>query len=186
MSKTRTLLDSIKRRSVAEVKAQLAAGASADGSRWRGMFLRHEPTPLMAAAQVGSREIVELLLDHGADPDRELPLWPTALSIACYRGDRPMVELLLERGADLHGGKRLGGALDNAAWYRHEDLVALLLDRGADPQRVLDRGLSSLIRISDAILIRLIEAGGQAPPDIIEMLAAARRKRTPPGQNPDK
>ena len=169
----RMLLGAIEAQNIAYAKRSLLTGASADGSRWRRVFAPHEPTPLIAAVRAGSREIVELLLDHGANPDRGTAHWPTPLALACAQGDRSIVELLLERGAALNeAGSRHGGALEHAAWYRQDDLVALLLERGADPQPVMARGLGSLIRISDSILTRLIAAGGRAPPEIVKMLAA--------------
>jgi ankyrin repeat protein len=176
MTKARMLLDSIERRSLADVKACLAAGASADGSRWRRIVKRHEPTPLIAAVRAGALDIVGLLLDHGANPDLDTAIWETPLALACSRGYRAIAEFLVERGANVNGGTtRHGGPLERAAWYAQEDLVALLLERGADPQRVMARGPASLCRIRDPILRRLIDAGGHAPPEILEMLAAKRQ-----------
>lgn len=179
MRKARILLDSIERLSVTGVKEQLAAGASANGSRWRRLIARYEPTPLIAAVRVGSREISGLLLDHDANPNLDTAMWMTPLALACERGYRTIVELLLERGADVNGaGSRHGSPLEHAAWYSQEELVALLLERGADPHCVMANGSGSLSRIADSILIRLIDAGGQAPPEIIDRLASKRR-RTP-------
>lgn len=166
----------------APAQAQLAAGASVDGSRWRRVFARHEPKPLIAAVRVGSGEIVKLLLDHGANPNLDTATWMTPLALACNRGDRAIVDLLLERGADVNGaGSRHSHPLEKAAWYYQEELVATLLEHGADPQRVMARGTASLQRIADSILLRLIEAGGRAPPEIIDMLAARRRGKPPDG-----
>ncbi len=64
-----------------------------------------EPTlswgaPLWHAAWTGRRDIAELLLDRGADPNANLYAsgWP--LSRAYARGDEAMKQLLIERGAE--------------------------------------------------------------------------------------
>jgi hypothetical protein len=177
----RRLLDSIERRDVDAVREQLARGAPPDGSPWSRLLARGALTPLLAAVRAGSREIVELLLDHGADPDRDTARWSTPLALAARQGDRAIVELLLARGAGVNTGLRHASPLEYAAWYRHEQLVELLLARGADPQRVLDRGLASLVPISEAILHRLVAAGGRPPPEIATMLAARAPGKPGPG-----
>ncbi len=182
--KARRLLDSIERGDIDAVRELLASGAPPDGSRWSRLRARAAPTPLLAAVRAGSREIVELLLDHGADPDRDTARWDTPLALAAKRGDRTIVELLLARGANVNTARaRHASPLENAAWYRHEQLVELLLARGADPQRVLDRGVTSLVPISEAILRRLVAAGGRPPPEIADMLAALEPPPDKPGRS---
>ncbi len=56
--------------------------------------------PLYGAVCTGSLELVELLLDHGADINALSFGW-TALHAAAGQGNRGMVELLLARGADI-------------------------------------------------------------------------------------
>ncbi len=63
-----------------------------------------EPTPswgspLWYAALAGRRDIAELLLDYGADPNANVYAsgWP--LSRACERNDQALKQLLLDRGA---------------------------------------------------------------------------------------
>ena len=68
-------------------------------------------TPLFLAAKAGHAEIADLLLEHGADPNRQQPRADqreedgrlpitTALHEAARRGDAPMVRLLLGHGAN--------------------------------------------------------------------------------------
>jgi ankyrin repeat protein len=55
--------------------------------------------PLHSAAAADSTEIVELLLDHGADANAKQASGHTALDAARQHGNDAMVELLLARGA---------------------------------------------------------------------------------------
>ena len=91
-------------------------------------------TPLFMAAQGGHREIMALLLDHGADAkqarrnDGVSPLY-----IAAQQGHREIVALLLNHGADAKQGTTNGRtALHVAAFHGHREIVALLLKHGAD------------------------------------------------------
>jgi ankyrin repeat protein len=62
-------------------------------------------TPLSYAAETGQKEVVELLLAKGADPDLEYrdgecKVW-TPLLFAASNGHKEVVELLLAKSADL-------------------------------------------------------------------------------------
>jgi ankyrin repeat protein len=129
--------------------------------------------------------LAELLLDHGADPDRDTAFRDTPLACASDLGDRAMIELLLDRGARVELPRpRHPGALERAAWSNRPELVELLLARGADPDRVLARGDGSVILVQPPILALLIAAGGHASSSIVSMVEAelalrARRAARP-------
>lgn len=166
--KESTLLESIAGRGRAEVEALLAAGAPVNGSRWRRLFAPEEPTPLQAAVRASALEIVDLLLERGADPNLQTRRWMTPLALACMKGDLPVARVLVARGAHINPIRqtRHPTPIQTAAWYRNEEVVAFLLEHGANPDPVFALGVGSLVRISGSILGRLIAAGGRAPPEV--------------------
>lgn len=89
-----------------------------------------EMSPLSLAAQIGRNDIVTILLDAGADPERKSGIngW-TALVNAVHTEQRQTVQLLLAR---THPGKEsLTRALDMAAAYGLPEVVRDLLAAGA-------------------------------------------------------
>jgi len=125
-------------------------------------FTEAEQTPLHLAVIAGRRDVVEALLDLGADvmardgADRATPLhW------AADRGDLDLVELLVARGAeldasdDVHGWGPLGWA---ALGELRSDVARWLLAAGARPRLfpliALDDGeaVASLIAEDPAVL----------------------------------
>jgi len=100
-------------------------------------------TPLVRAAQRDRVEIVDLLLDCGADVDRacpcagsESPLWAAVAS-----GARAAARRLLERGADPDRASFADHTpLHVAALRGYDDIVELLCEYGADGTRRDSRG----------------------------------------------
>lgn len=83
-----------------------------------------------------SLEMAELLLDRGAQIERQHILGTTALHYACVGGQLEMVDLLIERGADVNRvGRKLGGKpltpLQLAEARGHDAVVRQLRQRGA-------------------------------------------------------
>ena len=94
-------------------------------------------TPLQIASRDGSKELVELLLEHGAEvnapPGKEFGA--TALQLAAMKGFLGIVHLLLEYEADVNAPPaEVDGrtALEGAAEYGRIDTVQLLLNAGAN------------------------------------------------------
>lgn len=109
-------------------------------------------TALMIAAIRNDKEVVQMLLDYGADANIEVPSlgysgcpaihpetqhW-TALTFAACRGNFYSVRILLERGANIEGGVFLNDdkctltPLQVATSSNAIEIVSLLLNHGAN------------------------------------------------------
>jgi ankyrin repeat protein len=170
------MLENIAKQDLSRVRALLVAGAPVNGSLWRRFYSPNEPTPLQAAVRVCAREIVDLLIKHGADPNLETRKWMAPLSVACQQGDLPIARMLVEHGALVNPTRkaRHPTPIEAAAWHAHEEVVEFLLDSGADPDPVFERGIGSLVRIKKSILKRLIAAGGHAPQEVERLVLEER------------
>ncbi|KAM0517558.1 hypothetical protein ACHAPS_008124 [Verticillium nonalfalfae] len=102
-------------------------------------------SPLSVAVETGKLELVQLLLDHGAEIEAVFKgtgdddTKDTPLTIAARQGLTEIVELLLERGANPnHYEGDLDPPLYLASWRGHVLIVKMLLEKGADPNAQLD------------------------------------------------
>lgn len=155
------LFHAIARSDTAEVRRLLADGADPNNTSWGSRTVRRDyeseqqrqgwDTPLTFAVESGHRDVVRLLLDHGADLHQtkrhggrfgDKHRGPTALTLAVGRGDLPMVELLLARGArvtDVTLGEELP-LVCGAAEDGHAAIVRTLLAHGAGANARCRRG----------------------------------------------
>ncbi|KAH7304528.1 hypothetical protein B0I35DRAFT_454657 [Stachybotrys elegans] len=119
---------------LAWAKMLLQQGAS-DGISLRRNVSKKDSygrTPLFWAATRGHRDVVELLLDHGANINCKDRGKMTALHIAVTGGHKDVVTLLLDRSARLEDKAYYGDTpLMRAIQAHSKDLVQLLLERGA-------------------------------------------------------
>jgi ankyrin repeat protein len=121
-------------------------------------------TPVMKAASVGKPELVELLIKHGADPNKRGSHQRTALQYAAEKNRLAVAKVLLKHGADINGtdNTRLS-PLTMAADRGYHDLAMYLIDKGADVNIQHTQGWTALIdaaRNGDLLLVkRLVEAG---------------------------
>ncbi|KAJ5817332.1 hypothetical protein N7447_009565 [Penicillium robsamsonii] len=127
--------------------------------------------PLLFAVQICCLELVELLLDHGADVNVECSERPNdgvrrvydrALFAAVEKSDVAIVDLLLERGADPEVTDMFGQPPLTYAVYRdHEAIIRSLLDHGANPYHAVDhsgRKLLSFWQMKLSTFLQLQEA----------------------------
>jgi ankyrin repeat protein len=101
---------------------KLARQPSKGSNLWGGT------TPLGLAALQKDKELVELLLEAGADVNEG-----TFMTNAVWAGDKEIVKLLLDRGAktDVTGGKFYPTILDYARKHSDREIVELLEKAGA-------------------------------------------------------
>lgn len=116
-----------------ELKKLVSQGVTVD-ARARG-----DVTPLHMASRAGYLEIVNWLLDNGANINARTMAQPgypgaeTPLLIAVEAGKTPVAELLLSRGANPNlKSSDSASPLGKAAELGNQDLVQLLVDNGAN------------------------------------------------------
>ncbi|KAH0562342.1 hypothetical protein GP486_002968 [Trichoglossum hirsutum] len=123
------------------VKLLLDAGANPTGQDEFGF------APLFIASR--HLELVNLLLEAGADPNSDLVGGVTVLHFAARHGNVPLVQRLLAIGmdVDLPEGYTADGytALYRAVEEQHEEAVRMLLDHGANPDKMLKNSWTSVL-----------------------------------------
>jgi ankyrin repeat protein len=131
-------------------------------------------TALMLAAKGGYPEIVEMLLDSGADIDSGDIESYTALSYACKYNQANVVNLLLERNADISKRDISGHTpLHTACGGKSVEIVKLLLDRvaSASPEGRADELVRRYVNEGDhSGITALMLAANGGYPEIVEML----------------
>ena len=122
----RSILEAVEADDFAAVETMLAENPEAANGRTK----RHHWSPLLLAVTNGKRDLVELLLKHGADPKASTADGYTALMYAARQGYTVLAKRLLDAGADAavkHAD--LGTAADQAHQEGHEDLSLMLTCR---------------------------------------------------------
>ncbi|KAL9038889.1 MAG: hypothetical protein Q9180_002859, partial [Flavoplaca navasiana] len=102
-------------------------------------------TPLHMAAGHGHEDIVELLLNHGADLHAMYNNGYTAFFSAAQSGHANVMRVLLGHGFEVsEGPEGRGLALLTNVRHENEDVVRLLLENGADAEQDTDWGKEAL------------------------------------------
>ena len=102
-------------------------------------------TPLHFAAQGGHKEVVEFLLDKGAQVGRGNIIGETPLHYAATLENPDVAALLLARGANVNARTENGTtALFMATRFQRLATVRLLVDKGADPRETQPNGMTLL------------------------------------------
>ncbi len=168
---TTPLLDAVKAGDAGEVKALLVAGESSRELNRQG------ESPLMVAAYKNDLEIMELLLDGGADPNISEQQWGgTPLMYASYMGQLSTVEMLNDSGADLDIMSKEGWtALMCAAYAGRPQTAGFLVVRGADPYVENPDGLNAydlaLLAGRSITAASMVQAGVEPSPQNSDYLA---------------
>lgn len=112
----------VRNNDLAAVKALVESGSDVNILMTERGYL---VTPLEIAAEMGNAEMVSYLLDAGAQLNK---------NIALAAKELPCVKLLVEAGADINYQNSRGDtALTCAVSSNYSDIVAYLLEKGADP-----------------------------------------------------
>lgn len=132
------------------LKQLLEEGVPADSNDYKligGNFVSDGgyATPLWMACSAGNYEMVKLLLEYGADPDREGPNRSTSVEQTISNGHYDILELLLSNGADPNY-KNYAGNIYLVSACRTGDVkaVELFLKYGADPNVTDSNGVKLL------------------------------------------
>ncbi len=89
-------------------------------------------TAFQVAVESNAIQVAELLLEHGADPNRWVSLNESALAYAVDQVNVDMVKLLLARGVSIANEEGREGPLLRAARTGSKEIVAALLDAGCN------------------------------------------------------
>ena len=102
------------------------------------------------AAAFNHGQIVELLLENGADPEAKDMLAMTPLLIAAALGSSQSAKVLLDHGVDITAtDSSLNSCLHLAISYRRTEMVKMLLERGRDKLLPLkDKNLSTVLHVA--------------------------------------
>ena len=114
-------------------------------------------TPLLAAAQKNNYDIVALLINNGADPNRAHPMGLTPLLLASEHGSLSIVRLLVEWGASItaRGLKGLTPLLI-AASHGQANVVQFLIEHGADINEKTAHGSTALMLATQSGHLELV------------------------------
>ena len=97
------------------------------------MYGYRKRTLLHKAAQIGDPVVCQLLIDHGADVNKQDARKQTPLWVSAEEGHKDICEVLIQNGASV--GKEDASQrtpLWIAAHKKHEDVCKILIDNGAE------------------------------------------------------
>ncbi|KAI0147306.1 hypothetical protein GGR57DRAFT_493877 [Xylariaceae sp. FL1272] len=138
---------------------------------WSGNQNLYTPPVLYYASFAGLDDVVQRLLDEGADVNASSGQYGNALQAASWRGHEKIVQILLDKGADVNAqGGEDGNAPYAASWRDHEKIVQMLLDKDADI--TAEKQDADIIAQSEEYVHALYAASFRGHKKIVEMLLA--------------
>jgi ankyrin repeat protein len=132
-------------------------------------------TPVLWALSRGKKDMVDVLVQKGADLSRKTEDGDNALTCAVWGGNVRLVEMLLLKGFD-PAEKGLGGksALDWAEERNATDIITLIADATRDIEKMID---------GQTPVLRAISFGHQHTMDLLIARGADIYKKTESGDN---
>lgn len=112
-------------------------------------FSTYKIVPLGVAAYEGYENLVELLIEHGADVNKTNGVDQSPMYLAISKGFYKIVKILLEKGANVNGIYRNhhNDHLYQAAFHRNESITKLLLQYGAKlPDTYIDVHVEQFVK----------------------------------------
>ena len=122
--------------------------------------------------------MVQLLLDYGAEHDKQNEFGLTSLHFAVLNSNTNVVKLLVESGADVQVANiQRQTPLHMAAWIGQKEMVQALLDGGADPNKEDDGGRTPLSNARSTRTTPPINGSLAMRTEIVEMLTDAMSRQ---------
>jgi len=114
--------------------------------------------PLILASQQGRSDVVQFLIEHGAELDVRDLYGNNALWAACYSGNNDCIDALIKAGIDINYQNSAAGAtaLIYAASSDRESVVEQLLAAGADPDLKTHDDFTALDLASTRKILKLL------------------------------
>ncbi len=140
--------------------ARAAFGAIADGARVDGRGA-NGLTPLMLAAAHGNLDLVQVLVEAGADVfTTDTQAGATPLHKACQGGSVEVVRVLLDAGAHVDAVAAMTGhtPLMDAVWFKQPAIAGELLARGARIELSTHYGFSFLDHLAYETRVNVVGA----------------------------
>jgi ankyrin repeat protein len=106
-------------------------------------------TPLMLATQKGHTDIIRKLLDKGANINEKDRVGNTALIFAITYNKIDAARLLVERGAEVEPEENTLVPLQFAIEKRNSEIVRILIEHGANTNRIYSTGIPPLVYAYD-------------------------------------
>lgn len=130
-------------------------------------------TALQAATHHRYQDIINTLLEHGADINIQGGEYGNALQAAASNGNTATMKLLLSKGSNINAqGGRYGNALQAAAEYGNRSAIKILVEKGADvnaPGGLYGNSLSAAVSKKAYEISRLLMSLGakaDLPPNL--------------------
>jgi len=153
------LLTAARKGDLEQVKALLAKGANLEAKT------RHGVTPLYYAASRGHADVLNYLIEKGANINVEDTFYKSnALDFAIQNGNTATAKILVEKGC-----KFAPKALGDAVGKGDVELVKVILDKSKPTEQDLTAALTTAEKDKKTEIVELLKKGGAKPMASVEV-----------------